>query len=268
MTKFDEDLLKQIREKYGLPEVEATDVAYLRELKWNQSNKHMALINPDSGKLFGIHSNNYRLAKHEEGMILLNNAIENNPEFGKPEWTVDLYDEGRKAKITAKFPEVEFPVTNKVGDIINPTLEYLNSYDGTWAEKVILGAYRLICKNGLTVGKKFFMERVIHVGQDRPNQFLTGLDKALDNFSMQVDLWKLWADKQLDPEQGELALEPFGKKQREEIMTEVRVEERQNNLSLWIFYNILTAYITHHVKSLNRRVALQSGLRKVTEEWG
>lgn len=264
--KKDQELLEEIRQKYNLPLVDTAGVRYKTENRWASSKNHRAIIDVETGGLFGIQSDQYRLVRHEEGLVLMDEAIQKNPEFGQPEYNVDLYEGGRRAKVTARFPEVEFPVTNEPGDITNPTLEYFNSYDGGWSERVILGAYRLVCKNGLTVGKKFFMERVVHRGK-RPQEFLMGLDKAMDNFSMQVGLWKEWSEKELSIGQLDSGLEPFAKKQREEILFDADNQNDLNNLSVWIFYNLLTACITHRVGSLNRQVALQESLRRATERW-
>ena len=245
---------EEIREKYNLPVVETKKVAYGAGPKWDIATNHVAMIDSSNHRLFGIHSDLYRLARHEEGIALLDEAVSKNPEFGKPEYNVELYDEGRRMKAIARFPEVEIPVTKKTRDIVNPTIEYTNSYDGGWAEKLVLGAYRLVCSNGLIVGQKFLMARSVHAGETRPEQFMMGVADALDNFSMQVGLWKQWADKKL---------------QREEVLKDVNITDDVGNtlISTWLFFNILTAYITHKVASLNRRVGLQESLRKSVSNW-
>jgi integrase len=51
------------------------------------------------------------------------------------------------------FPDITVEISS--GDDINPELQLFNSYDTTWPFIVILGAFRLICTNGLVIGKKF-----------------------------------------------------------------------------------------------------------------
>lgn len=262
------ELLGKLRDQYGLPLVKEMDVGYGKKSKWQVSEDHKAIVDVKTQKLFGIHSDGYRLVQHEEGIVLLQDAIKKNPEFGKAKYDVKLFDEGRRAKITARFPEVEFPVTKKPGDVTNPTLEYFNSYDGGWAEKVILGAYRLVCKNGLVVGKKFFTQSIVHKGESESDRFLEGIDQAMDNFSMQVGLWKEWANRKLSTDEINSGVSPFSKRQREEILTDVEVDNRlRANMTTWIFYNLLTTFITHKVVSLRKQVKLQDALRRSVERW-
>jgi hypothetical protein len=263
----DKDRLEVIRERFQLPIVEEVKVAYGTGPNWNISPKHKAIRDAKTGKLLGLHSPNYRTVKHEEGIVLLEDAIVTNPEFGEAEWAVEQYDDGRRARVVARFHEVEYPITN--GDVVNPRMEYYNSYDGGWAEKFIFGAFRLVCANGLIVGERFLFEKVIHWGEERPVDIQMLLRESMHRFSTQVDLWKQWADRKLDfsIDQYEQAVAPFGIKQRKEIAEEVDKENSKNALSLWVFYNILTWYITHKIQSLQRKVSLENHLRGVTAGW-
>ena len=221
----------------------------------------------NTNKLLGLHSPQYRTVKHEEGIVLLEDAIIANPEFGEAEWSIEQYDDGRRARAIAKFTEVEYPITN--GDTVNPRVEYYNSYDGGWAEKFIFGAFRLVCANGLIVGERFLYEKVIHWGEERPVDIQMLLKESMHRFSTQVDLWKQWADRELEfsIDQYEQVVAPFGNKQRKEIAEEVDKENSKNALSLWTFFNVLTAFITHRIKSLQRQVALEEHLRRVSTSW-
>lgn len=69
------------------------------------------------------------------------------------------------------------PNAPKVGDSF-PEIVISNSYDGTSSFVVYFGIYRLVCSNGLVVGKNLVEPiRVKHVGQDAPIRVLDAVAK-------------------------------------------------------------------------------------------
>ena len=81
------------------------------------------------------------------------------------------------------FPEILVEIQN--GDQVNLELQLLNSYDSTWPFIVLLGAFRLVCENGLVVGKKFFYLRKRHVQELYRMNFGHQVSTALQRFERQ-----------------------------------------------------------------------------------
>jgi hypothetical protein len=256
---------EQIREQWSLPRVGEQYVAYGEAEQWTMAPKK-AVVDRDSGKLFGIHGQDYRLVPHESGLVLIQQAANRQYDLiGPYSTTVATYDEGARMKATLRFTEKEFEVTrNGKKDLINPTVEYFNSYDGCWAERLMFGAYRLVCSNGLIVGEKIFTERLIHVGL-RPEQFFQNMVAAIENYKGQIATWKKWNATPATEELTEPAIEIFTKKHQETINEEMASMKSQ--LTLWLFFNVLTALITHRVKSLQRQVYYNDQLRSITSTW-
>jgi len=237
------------------------------------SPEHQAIINPDNGEVYAITSKHYRIVEHEELLDTIVGVIQGEPEYGEHYDTdVWLSDNGAKMHAKFRFPDIEFPVNGNGGDMVNPTVEVFNSYDMSWALKVMFGAFRLVCSNGLVIGKIMMNYRRKHmsegVSQERIKQILMG---SLEKFSFQTDLWKSWVDKVTTFKEYEdvMTALPLSEKDREDIGNEVEVSSdimmdsiKTNSLSYWLFYNILCQYVTHKVKSEIKRVGIQNSMKR------
>lgn len=261
-TIITEEKLAEVRSRFELPEIKAVRVAVGDDDSWALADK-IAIVEAETNRLFGIHSSNYRYVPHEAGIIAVEEiASRHIDRLGPFETTVQRYKDGQRLRAQVRFPEKEIKIiSNGTADIVNPTIEYFNSYDGGWAEKLLFGAFRLVCSNGLVIGEKFSHERIIHVGT-RP-EFFSNLDATMNVFNDQANVWKHWHSIKPTKSQIANAILLFSEKQQEEIKQEVASEKP----SLWLFYNIITAMITHKVKSLNARVRLENHLRRTTSTW-
>lgn len=144
-----------------------------------------------------------------------------------------------------------------------------NSYDTSWPFIVILGAFRLVCSNGLVIGEKYLQIRKRHIyGLDQLN-IKKQVSTALKRLKLQTNQWEKWANNELTEKSYSKVMKAMkvGKKATEII--EDRISQDASGftdngfpiMSLWIFYNVLTWYITHRAVSLNHRVEMERRLR-------
>jgi len=231
---------------------------------------YQAITDSGTGHVYTIASDIYHITRHESLLVTVEEAIAENPEFGNFERSISFTNEGARMRAKYRFPDIEFPISGN--DLVNPTIEVYNSYDLSWSKKILFGAFRLICSNGLIIGKTFMNYRRKHSFLDYDNQEVkTLLMNGMEVFSEQTQIWKSWVDKVTTPDQYERVMEgmDMSKKQVEEIEQEVEVssnimleEVKQRSLSYWMFFNILSQYITHRVASQNRRVSLENRMRR------
>jgi len=173
---------EDVRAALDLPRIEEKRVVFGDFGDWTLSAKHKALVNADTGKLYGIHSAGYRTVRHEEGILAVMSVVEQNPEFGSVEWSVSGADDYKRTMARGRFTEVTREVVD--GDQgINPVIDYFNSYDGAWAEKLSFGAHRLVCTNGMVALSEIMRESVPHWGTERPEDFLAQINQAMGDFS-------------------------------------------------------------------------------------
>jgi len=165
------------------------------------------------------------------------------------------------------FPRILVKIYKK--DTGKLQIHVFNSYDVTWQFIVILGAFRFICENGLVIGKEFFLLRKRHIYKLTQIGIEEQVSTAIKRFNSQTKQWKVWAQQPLTETAYNHVMKSmqFGKKAFWEIGERFSQEADgfDDNgipiISLWLFYNVLTWYITHKSVSLNHKVKMEKRLR-------
>ena len=250
----------------SFPEVSETPVSW-GDIHLQRANDHKAIVNPETGKVFSIVSKDYKLIRHEDAILRVNNVIDENSDLGKYKVSTEFYNDGSRMRSTYCFYEISTKITSR--DPVNPELHLFNSYDTSWPFIVLLGAFRSVCANGLVVGRKFLYIRKRHVYDFEQIDIENQVSTALNRFHRQTNQWRKWADRQLTGKDYRKVMKSmkFRKNATEEI--EDRVKEDASGfdkvghpiMSIWIFFNIITWYITHRAVSLNHRVEMERRLR-------
>lgn len=231
---------------------------------------HKAIVDRNNGEVFAVTSESYKLLKYEDIIGVIDGVIKRHPEYGDPIKKVQTINGGAKLSVDWTFPEVEYKITE--GDIVHPSIHGLSSYDTSTLLSVLFGAFRIFCSNGLVIGDKFVHYKKKHTQIFNLQAIENAISTGMENFSNQVNLWKTWADKYTTSSEYEhvMSTMKFNKAETEEIHEVVEKssgigldEIKTRTLTYWIFYNILTQYITHKVKSKLRKFQLNEQLRKV-----
>lgn len=256
---------------YELPKVAEDRVSHGTAILGQDivTDDYKALINPDTGKLYKIVSNQYALTRNEDIDSACDKAVESFYQ-GPVTKNVTVYDDGARVKWNYDFRGTEYEVdklNRQKGDIICPTLNVYNSYDTSWKYDFVFGALRLACLNGMVTNETIFRITKKHLGEsmdyERIAQFMMS---GLNDFSKLVDQWKSWNHTNTSPEVYERIINgmELGKKEQETIGNEVEIasavileEIKLKTLSYWLFFNVVTQFITHKVQSELRKRVLQ-----------
>lgn len=92
-----------------------------------------------------------------------------------------------KHTVTLNLPNtVNFKI-----DGLQPKMRIVNSFDASSSLQFYLGVYRIICSNGLVIGKGIFHERIIHIGdvQTKLNQSIDRSINAFDLVASNISNW-------------------------------------------------------------------------------
>jgi len=232
------------------PEVVMQPVYWGKKQKVYRSGRYQAVVDEKTNKLFSVVSTDYKLVRHEKAIEEIENAIGATPNLGGYDVTTDFYNDGGRMVREYVFGDHQIHIQR--GDLIKPKLQLFNSYDLAWSFTVILGAYRLVCTNGLVVNEKLFHLKRRHVFHLQSLNLATEISTALKRFSKQAEEWKKWADVPLSKRACGTILETMalGKNGEDEIRNTMDQEaagfdgEHFPLVSLWIFFNIITWYIT------------------------
>ena len=254
-------------EDVTFPQIEEQPVMWGYHKEMHQSHKHKAIVDRDTGKLFSIVSKDYRLIRHEQAIDEIEDLIYDNEDLGKPTVTTLFYNKKGRMRRSYRFSMVAMAINP--GDELYPELHLYNSYDTVWPLTVALGAYRLVCKNGMVVWKKLFQFKKRHVLELEKMNFKKDVSTVLTRFDSQVKTWREWQTRPISLETYDKVMNTmgFGKKATEQIESKVN-EDFEGflfrgcpQITAWLLYNILTWYATHKAASLNHRVELEGRLR-------
>jgi len=122
--------------------------------------KRIAVVREDSRKPIAIASDRYGLLLHKDVVKTFREA------FGPKE---EIQEQFKMSKDGARMHyEVTLPnvlVEVSPGDKMAMRLIVENSYDSSHRLQVVFGAFRLVCENGLVIGRKFLSISRKHVGE-------------------------------------------------------------------------------------------------------
>ena len=146
----------------------------------------------DTYKVYGIVSGRYEVVRHERVIEEVERAIRGNPDLDHYETETAFYNDFGRMRRIYRFTDVWVEIQHQ--DFVNPELQLFNSYDCAWPFIVILGAYRIICSNGLVIGQEFLKLKKRHIYEFNKINLTGEVVSALDRFRLQSERWRKWAD--------------------------------------------------------------------------
>ena len=239
---------------------------------WN-SSRFLSVVNPVTNKEYTSVTNRYVIKQHSDAINEVEKAIAANPEYGDYKRCIKTYSED--GKMVARYDFINSPVTIDAGDKICPSITVRNDYACSWVFTVIFGAFRVICSNGLVIGDvgMRFKRKHTFICQEFNSDML---EKGMHTFSEQKGIWQgwlndLWSREKVDDTLKKMDIVPdktgYNKVTKlKETGTGITIDGSLvigGAVSKWIFFNILSQYITHHVKSISRKVMLEDKIRRL-----
>lgn len=214
--------------------------------------KKLAVVRTDTDEPIGVVSNKYQLVKHGDVVDSFRGALKKI----KHTETIKVARNGAQLFATYKLDQEKVEV--RKGDIVSLQFIVKNSYDGSNALQIMLGAYRLVCENGMVLGKNFFFYSHKHIGQNN-NDVPELIEKLTTQFKTTLPVMQQMAkDKITTPVEKLFAREKV--KLPVYLLDEAKVAyENDKDFTRWGFYNALTNAITHKSKRDGAQTALNYG---------
>ena len=209
--------------------------------------------------VYAVASDIYKIVQHEEGLRLLEQSITDNPEFGHFTRDLQVCDGGGFLKATYTFTEAQVEI--RKGDFVHPQLVAFNSYNMRSVFAVILGAWRQVCRNGAYIGIKSYVISRRHTTGLSIEDASVNIKDAMHDFSIKTEIWKRWAEQECTFAEYHQVMSGMSGMTEKEYSDVNREFDEYNVLSVWTFFNILTAYATHRV-TFARQHALSRAIAK------
>ena len=214
---------------------------------------YQAVVRTDTHQILGVHGADYKLVTNEEVFDAFDRALHRSV-LNLDGMTVrdELSHQGARSIRTYIFPAHGVKIA-RVGDVVDLRLQVINSYDGSCAFSTLLGGYRLICTNGMVIGKTFSQSYARHTQGFNLSFILERLNQTIDVYCENTDQWQHWS--RITVTNGEvenvLKIFPQSNETLNERLLALYHEERQSlGPTLWALFNALTHFSTHEkVKS-------------------
>lgn len=209
-------------------------------------DRKKAVVRQDNGAVLGVVSDKYQLLKHADVIDSFRTALDGVDYDEK----IQVAKGGAQLFATYRLNGVKLEVAK--GDLVSLQFIVKNSYDGTNALQIMLGAYRLVCTNGMVVGKQFFSFSQKHFGNDVSVKIETIREKVGMLRSQFGDtlphLQEMSRTSMLGLSNEEIE-KKIGAKLPKYLIEEVKTRfSEDGDHTLWGFYNAMTSAISHNLK--------------------
>lgn len=209
---------------------------------------YQAVVRTDTQAVLGIHGPGYRLLRNEDAFAAFDEAVQRSPlDLAGMQVRDELSHGGARAYRTYTFPGHGVAI-GRANDLTHLQLMVSNSYDGALAFTSRLGAYRVLCSNGLVIGTTFLHAAVRHTKGLSVDTVVQRLTQAVTLFHDQAQHWRAWSHAQVT----EVAvreviqqLPGLNPKLEEHLLGTYQEEALVLGPSLWALFNALTHWSTH-----------------------
>jgi hypothetical protein len=225
---------------------EETTIAYTPLLK--ESKKFKGIINPDNQELLSVVSHKYKLVTNEELIEKLLTTLDkvDCKYYIEPSHS---FVSNKRMRLQLKFPELTLHDSESE---IPFSLFIHNSYDQTEGIRIIAGAIRAICANGMIFGKvmqKFYHKHFQSVDVEKVSRTFNTIYNTLPEVQARITALQRIDAFELDRDIYVKTKKIMG----EDFLKENGLEhEPAINLSAWQLYNLMTYYVSHHISVLQR----------------
>ena len=183
---------------------------------------------------------------------------------------------GSFSKAELSFPNIGADIRQLIGTKTHLQMKagFVNTFDGSGKVRMHIGSTDLWCMNGSVVS-----ETSKHVQMHRKGFDISKIEEWLEDatykFWRQIDLWQMWANKVIDPDQVESLLNDAGfvGKRAKSMMEQIEHEFANRGQTVWAVYSAFTHYASHNDdrftirnsgKTDNEAVTLDSRNKDVT----
>jgi len=266
---YTESMMKDVT----FPNVEMRSIAHSDNGIFTSIPGHAAVVDTNNGHAFAVVKDGYKPVQHAEVIGLLDEVCASFPEYGLPTKEMWLSNQMGRMRVRYTFKEIDFEV--RKGDVIHPTFESYASHDTSLAQRFDVGAYRLICTNGMKIGEMFAKYKKKHVASLELDVAKEMITLGMQNFSEAQNLLISFVERQaLASEVFMYEALPFSPTEKFDVETQIKrlgkviawddkePEKRKVEINAYDLYNIYTDVASHNVLDMNRQLRLDDGIAK------
>lgn len=214
-----------------------------------------AVVRVDTGEVLGIVSDKYEIIKHADVVDAFRQSLAGR------DFSESIRVTKKGAHLFATYRLNAEKVEVKKGDLVSLQFVVKNSYDGTNTLQISLGAYRLVCTNGMVIGKRFFGYTQRHIGSNVGidiGKLEEKLGVLVSQFHNTLPIMQRMIETPI--KENSVQYDPSMARLPEYILKEASEEyQRSGEQTVWGYYNSLTYAITHKMKRSSPQAQIEYG---------
>lgn len=157
--------------------------------------------------------------------------------------------QGARTVVRYRLPAHTIQIGRSSDDVVNLELSLLNSYDGSWSFRTMVGAFRMLCTNGMVIGKNFAHFYGKHTKNLDPQEAIMNVRHAAQTYLENAEVWKTMAGREITINE---ALEFFERvaggddNAMYKYLTTAHIKYvAEMGSTVWAVFNCLTDWSTH-----------------------
>jgi hypothetical protein len=205
----------------------------------------------DTGDTLGVTSKKYNILQNSDLFSTAENLFRDKGLTNYERKFVVTHG-GSRARAVYRFPQLGIKVNNQD---LTFALKVQNSFDGSLRASFVVGLFRLICANGMTVPHKQINLSQKHTSNLSLENMGVGLEKAIASFHHTAPVLEGMAKMRLTQLEGKAIIDNLVKG---EILSDRMAEgvrsiwenptyEEDGERNLWNLFNATTQHLTHNV---------------------
>lgn len=206
-----------------------------------------AVVRTDINSTLGVVSNKYSLVSHEEVVNGFRNALKKTDYTEK----IEMARNGAFLFATYRLNSEKFEVQK--GDVVSLQFVVKNSYDGMNSLQVMFGAFRLVCSNGMILGKEMFTYTKKHMGSEsslNKDFLIERITLLAEQFHQVAPIMQTMSRTKITTTQEDRIFNPKQVHLPTYLLTQAQERySKEKDTTVWGYYNALTASITHGLRT-------------------
>ena len=215
-----------------------------------------AVVDTISNRVLGIVSNRYKVVKNDD---LLKVVTPLATELGMNSTPQIISSRGGSITLFKFLGERNLTKEIQKGDLVQFGIEFFNSYSGSMPLGFHIIALRLVCTNGLVVPRSIRRLTIKHIGDASPNLVKKEVESYFGKTKEAISTWTRWSEVRPEMNRVKTFLSHSVGKRLQKNLSERYINLPEQDRTIWGLYNILTAYITHDIKTRTQDI---KGLRQ------
>jgi len=212
-------------------------------------------LRTDTNEVLGVVTDRYAPVQNDE-LFGRTEQMFKQKEMGAFESKFVVTHGGARARAVYRFPALGIKVK---GQDLTFALKVQNSFDGSLRASFVVGLFRLICSNGMTMPHKTINLSQKHTSSLNLDLMGNGLDNAISQFHSSTPLFEKMADTRIDQKFGDLILDTMVKR-KVGGLSDRQVDgikriwaspshREDSDRNLFNLYNAVTQHLSHEVEA-------------------